>query len=64
MPSPNNQQETPSEEKKWKPNKPFFRFLRFGSIDTSLLILSMIAGVSVDTFIARRIGYSYEDTNV
>jgi hypothetical protein len=32
------------------------RFLRFGAIDNSLLIMSMMAGLSIDAFIARRVG--------
>jgi hypothetical protein len=34
----------------------FNRFLRFGTIDNSLLIISMMAGLSVDAFIAKRVG--------
>eukprot|EP01080_Neovahlkampfia_damariscottae_P008077 gene8077-12538_t len=34
----------------------FKRFLRFGTIDGSLLLLSIMAGVSFDHLIAKRIG--------
>jgi hypothetical protein len=34
----------------------FNRYLRFGTIDNSLLIISMMAGLSIDALIARRIG--------
>lgn len=36
----------------------FKRFLRFGIIDTSILMLSLVAGVSIEGYIAKRIGVS------
>jgi len=35
----------------------FKRFFKFGVIDNSLLLLSIIGGFSIDNFIARRVGY-------
>jgi hypothetical protein len=37
-------------------NKDFYKMLRFGIVDQSLLLLSLMAGVSLDALIARRIG--------
>jgi hypothetical protein len=37
-------------------NKSFMRYFRFGLIDNGLLVLSLIAGLSLDNFIASRIG--------
>lgn len=34
----------------------FQMFFRFGTIDNSLLVMSLLAGVSLDSFIVRRIG--------
>ncbi|KAL0489449.1 hypothetical protein AKO1_009155 [Acrasis kona] len=34
----------------------FRRFFRFGTIDNSLLVFSMMCGMSIDAFLARRIG--------
>jgi hypothetical protein len=34
----------------------FFRFMRFGMVDMSLLLVSLVAGVSFDGVIARFIG--------
>jgi hypothetical protein len=39
-----------------KPKVSFMRFFRFGTIDGSLLLLSLIAGFSIDSFIASKIG--------
>ena len=37
-------------------NRNFMRYFRFGMIDNGLLVLSLIAGLSLDNFIASRIG--------
>lgn len=34
----------------------YFRFMRFGMVDMSILLISLVAGVSLDGVIARFIG--------
>jgi hypothetical protein len=34
----------------------YFRFMRFGSIDSSLLVVSALFGLSLDTWLASKIG--------
>lgn len=34
----------------------FFRFMRFGMVDMSILLMSLVAGVSLDGVIARFVG--------
>ena len=36
-------------------NKDFRRSLRFGTIDSSVLFISLMAGFSLDTYIAKRL---------
>lgn len=45
------------EDKKEHNQVSFKRFLRFGTIDGSLLLLSIMAGFSFDHIIAKRIGF-------
>lgn len=35
----------------------FKRFFRFGMIDNSILLMSILFGFSIDNFIAKRVGY-------
>ena len=42
----------------------FKRFLRFGIIDTTILMLSLVAGVSIEGYIAKKIGVHGFDTIV
>lgn len=37
-------------------NKSFIRYFRFGMIDNGLLLVSLLAGLSIDNFIATKIG--------
>jgi len=45
-----------AETNKENPREDFHRFLRFGLIDSSLLIGSLLFGFSIDAVIARRVG--------
>jgi len=45
---------TPEQDERKK--EEFNRYLRFGIVDSSILMISLLAGVSLDGFIAKRIG--------